>query len=414
VSERHAGETQAAQQDIALRRALSLPLLTLYGLGVTVGAGIYVLVGATAAKAGFYAPVSFLVAACVVAFTGLSYAEMGTRYPVSAGEAAYVRGGFNSSKLAALVGLMVAASGIVSSAAISIGASAYLQLFLPLPSYVLVIAIILSIGLIAVWGIFESVAFAGLFTLLEISGLGFVIFYGLTSHPDMVWDVTKLMPPLELAAWSGIFSAGLLAFFAFVGFEDIANVAEEVKDPGKTMPRAVILTLVAATLIYVAVVSVVVLSVPLDRLAGSEAPLALVFEGAGVNVAWSFNLVATAATVNGVLIQVIMASRVLYGLACQGSLPVFLKHVNPVTRTPLAATAVVVGIILVLALFLPISDLAEMTSLIVLAVFAMVNLALLRLKSVQKETPPGLFIVPVWVPMMGLLTCAGLVASALL
>ncbi len=391
-----------------LKRRLSLPLLTLYGLGVTIGAGIYVLVGATAAKAGVYAPISFLLAAAVVGFTGFSYCELGTRYPVSAGEAAYVRQGLNSRTLSLLIGLLVVCSGVVSSSAVAIGAAAYLEAFVPLSPQILTAMVILLVGLVAVWGILESVALAALFTVIEIGGLGLVVWFGLAAGPA---PAASLIPPLEADAWSGILAAGLLAFFAFVGFEDIANVAEEVKQPGWTLPRGIILTLIIATLIYFMVVSVVVLVVPMDSLVGSAAPLALIFESAGPGVRTLFSVIAIIATVNGALIQVIMASRVLYGLAAQGNLPQILAKVNGITHTPLVATGVVVAIIFVLAYFLPIGELAEMTSSIVLIVFAFVNMALLRLKWMGRPATGDVFQVPFWVPVLGLLSSGGLLLA---
>ena len=398
----------------ALKRRLTLPLLTLYGLGVTVGAGIYVLVGITAARAGFFAPISFLLAAMVVAFTGFSYSEFGTRYPVSAGEAAYVRNGLKSSVLALVVGLMVATSGVVSSAVISIGAAAYIGQLVPLSHTTLMVLVIVSLGLVAAWGILESVVVAAVFTVIEISGLLFVIWYGFTIKPDLLSEIGRLVPPLELAAWTGIASAGLLAFFAFVGFEDIANVAEEVKNPQVNLPRAVILTLLIATILYMAVVSVVSLVVPMSSLSTSAAPLALVFENAGARTQGAFTIVAFIATINGVLIQMIMASRVLYGLASQGSLPRQLTYVHPVTGTPLATTALVVAIILALALFFPIAELAESTSRVVLIVFMIVNLALLRLKLSGEPAPDNIFQVPIWVPGLGFLSSLLLLLSGFL
>jgi len=391
-----------------LKRGLSLPLVTLYGLGVTIGAGIYVLVGATAAKAGIFAPVSFILAAFVTGFTGLSYAELSTRMPVSAGEAAYVRAGFNSSTLALVVGLMVAASGVISSAAVSIGAASYLQHFISLPSWFSILLIVLVLGMTALWGIIESVSLAAIFTLVEISGLALVLYIGLTAHGDILASSDKLIPPFEPGAWSGILSASLLAFFAFVGFEDIANVAEEVKNPRHTMPWAIFLTLIISTLIYIAVVAVVVLAVPMDKLTGSAAPLALIFKNSGAGVTNTFNLIAVIATLNGVLIQMIMASRILYGLASQGELPRALAIVHPKTRTPVNATVLVILIILVLALLLPITKLAEVTSTIVLMVFTMVNLALIRLKLSGKPVAGDVFQIPTFLPFIGLLTCMAL------
>ena len=401
---------------MALKRALGLPLLILYGLGVTVGAGIYVLVGAAAAKAGLYAPVSFLLAAVVVAFTGFSYAELGARFPVSAGAAAYVRNGLNSNALALAVGAMVVATGIVSAAAISIGAVGYLRHFVDLPAPVLVAAVVLVMGLAAAWGIVESVTVAAICTAIEVAGLVLVIGFAVMHRPELLGEIDRILPPLTADAWAGIAGAGLLAFFAFIGFEGIANVAEEAVDPGRTMPRAILATLAIATLLYIAVVGAVVLAVPLDILSGSSAPLALVFEGKGRAVGRIFTAIAVFATINGVLVQMIMSSRVLYGLAAQGSLPAWLgsnqlSRVAARTRTPLVATAAIVVAVLVLALVFPIAGLAETTAVIVLVVFVLVNLALVRLKIRPGGPQAVAFRVPVWVPAVGALSSTALLCA---
>lgn len=396
-----------------LQRSISLPLLILYGLGVTVGAGIYVLIGTTAAKAGIYAPVSFLLAAIVVGFTGFTYSELSTRYPVSAGEAVYVKNGFNSSRLALIVGLMVVTSGVVSSAAIAIGATAYTNNLVDIPSPLLTSIIILILGSAAAWGVLQSVTMAAVLTMIEVGGLCFVVFYGFTIKPDMLSDIAQLIPPFDASIWTGITSAGLLAFFAFVGFEDIANMAEEVKNPRKNMPRAIIVTLLVATAIYLAVVSVVVLIVPMDQLVISVAPLELVFINANDSVRGAFSIIAILATVNGVLIQMIMATRVLYGLASKGHLPEQVAHIHPRTQTPLVATAIIVAIILGLALFLPIQELARFTATIVLCVFVLVNISLIRIKLGDKSKKNEHFCIPVWVPIAGLLSSLALLLSGL-
>ncbi len=402
-------------QTATLKRRLTLPLLVLYGLGVTIGAGIYVLVGETAAKAGLYAPVSFLVAATVVAFTGFSYAELSTRFPVSAGEAAYVREGTGSGKLALIVGLLVIASGVISSATVSLGAAAYLQTLLPMSEYILIGVVVALVALIAIWGILESVSLAALITLAEIGGLALVIYFGFSLKPDLLSELDTVVPPFSLFAWSGIFAAGLLAFFAFIGFEDMANVAEEVKDPHRNMPLGILATLIIATLIYFVVVSVAVLSVPMTELSTSSAPLALLFKDASPAIASFFSIVAFFATLNGALIQVIMASRVLYGLGKQGHLPEFFSRVNPLTGTPVQATFMIALIILGLAWFFPLGGLAEMTSAIVLTVFITVNIALIRLKWNKVADPEHhIFQVPMWVPVCGTITCLVLLAARLI
>lgn len=396
---------------VSLKRSLGLPLLILYGVGVTIGAGIYVLIGAAAARAGVYAPLSFLVAAAVAGFTAYSYAELATRFPVSAGEAVYVREGLQSPGLSNLVGFLVVTSGVVSAAAVSIGAAAYLQALFALPIKVLVVLLVAGLGLVAVWGISQSVALAGAFTLVEVGGLVFVVFYAASNTPDLPARLQQLVPPLHGDVFIGIGTASLLAFFAFVGFEDIANVAEEVRDPHKTLPRAIIATLGIAVVLYLMVVAVVVLVVPLDRLSRSAAPLSLVFGAQSKHYSTLFTMIACVATLNGVLVQIIMASRVIYGMAVKNSLPGIFREVNKRTQTPVVATVTIVAIILALALAFPIASLAKLTSMVVLGVFVLVNAALLSLKWRKVGSEHKTFSVPVVVPIMGMLTSLAMLVS---
>ncbi|MEL7031623.1 MAG: APC family permease [Pseudomonadota bacterium] len=400
-------------EEAHLRRRLTLPLLILYGLGVTVGAGIYVLVGTTAAHAGVYAPVAFLGAAIVVAFTGFSYAELSARFPVSAGEAAYVKAGLKSKRVSLVVGVLVAAVGIISASAIMVGASAYLQDLTRIDAHILTVGIALFLGGVAVLGVLESVTMAAVFTVLEILGLILVLVYGLSGHPELIQRLDELIPPLDGHIWVGIGSASLLAFFAFVGFEDLANIAEEAVNPDRNMPLAIIWTLVLATILYLLVVSVVVLTVPIYALSESAAPLNLMFADASPTLRRSFNLIASVATLNGVLIQMIMSSRVLYGLAKQDQLPTHLGYVHPRTNTPIVATGLVTAVVLALSLFIPIERLAELTSQIALAIFATVNLALIFLKRREPKQTSG-FRVPIAVPVAGFATCISLFAFGLL
>jgi len=397
-----------------LRRSLSLPLVVLYGLGVTIGAGIYVLLGATAARAGVYAPLSFVLASIVVAFSAASFAELSARFPVSAGEAAYVRAGFRSGWLALVVGFLVILSGVVSSAAVAVGSTGYLRELVDLPDAALVSIVVLGLGAVAAWGIMESVVFASLFTIIEAGALLAIVGVGIGGNPDLVFELPRVIPPIaDFGAWTAISGAGLLAFFAFIGFEDMVNLAEEVKCPERALPRAIFLTLVLATLIYFLVTSVAVLSVPLDQLAASRAPLSFVFghiTGASPVV---ITAIASVATLNGVIIQIIMASRVLYGLGKQGSLPAVFARIHTRTRTPLIATASITAVVLTLALLFPLEGLAEWTSRIVLVIFAFVNMALLLLKRRASPAPDGSFTVKIWVPFAGALTCLALLASDL-
>jgi amino acid transporter len=403
------------QRTEKLKRRLSLTLVVLYGLGVTIGAGVYVLIGEAAGQAGIYAPMAFGLAAVVMAFSAATFSEFVGRLPVSAGESAYVRFGFGSRSLALVVGTIVMLAGIVSSATISLGSAGYLgtvlSSFVDIDHDWLVILIVLFVGLIACVGILESVVFAAAMTVIEIGGLVAIIAGGFLTQPDLITQLPTVVPhSLDGAIWTGVLSAGLIAFFAFIGFEDMVNIAEEVREPERTMPRAIFITLVIATSLYFLVAAIAVLSVPPDELAASDAPLGLVF-GAVTNLPpATISAIAIIATFNGIIIQVIMASRVLYGMADQGIIPGragrILAFVPERTGTPVIATALVSAIIAVLALSFDISGLATLTSQLILAVFVVVNLALVRVKWRERTgsiAPVGthIFQVPFMVPVLG-------------
>jgi amino acid transporter len=207
-------------------------------------------------------------------------------------------------------------------------------------------------------------------------------------------------------------SASVLAFFAFVGFEDMVNVAEEVQDPQRNMPRAITITLVVATLLYITVAAAVLFALPLQELSGAEAPLALLFRDSPSTVQAGFSAIAVVATVNGVLIQMVMASRVLYGMASRGRLPRVLAQISPMTRTPTVATVIVTGLILVLSGLLPIAALASGTSQVVLIVFVFVNISLIAMK-LRETAASDSFTVPMIVPVLGALTSVGLLAISI-
>src|SRR5512143_782654 len=394
-----------------LRRRLGLPLLTLYGVGITIGAGIYVLIGAVAGHAGRYVPWSFLLAALAMAFTVGSYAELATRFPVSAGEAAYVRAAFHSRVATTLTGLITIFIGVVASATVSLGAAGYIRQFVDLPQGLVVALVLVALGLVAAWGILESVLLASLFTLIEAGGLVMIIVAGINAGIPVTSALA--IPPLDGPILSGIAYASLLAFFAFIGFEDLANVVEEAKVPHRDIPRAMVLTLVISTALYLLVAAVAISAVPAMQLAASPAPLSIVYRAvADMNPA-TISVIAIVATLNTILAQMTMASRVIYGMARQGDLPHFTGHVHPKTATPLIATAFIVAATLVLALLVPFERLAESTSLATLSVFALVNLSLLWLRHRRIHTHEPHVRMPPWVPAAGLVTCIAMMAAAI-
>jgi amino acid transporter len=348
----------------------------------------------------------------VVGFTAFSYAELATRYPVSAGESAYVDAGFGRADLAVAVGILVAISGLVSASAITVGASGYLSSLTGVEPYALILGIVTTMGLLAWWGITQSVVVAGIVTVIEILGLIVVIGWSIAMTERLGFSPKDLIPPLWGSHWSGIINATVLAFFAFIGFEDMVNVAEEVEEPRRTIPKAIIYTLVIATILYLATCIAVTMAVPMEALAGSSAPLALVFADAPEAMQISFTAIAVVATVNGVLIQMIMVSRVIYGMANRGHLPTGFARISPHTQTPSVATTFVAICILGLSLFLPIARLAEWTSQIVLCVFVCVNLALVVIKR-RAQIADDHFSIPLLVPVCGTIISGILLAVSL-
>jgi amino acid transporter len=243
------------------------------------------------------------------------------------------------------------------------------------------------------------------FTLIEIAGLLLIVWVGRDAFSAIPEALTAAPPGFDLAVLGGVASGVIFAFFAFIGFEDMVNVAEEVRDVRRNLPRAIILTLVITTLIYLVVALVVAFSLPVAQVAASEAPLALIYTEATGRSPLPISLIALIAVVNGALIQIIMGSRVLYGLAHQGQFfPVFAT-VNQHTRTPIAATVAVTGTVMVFALALPLENLARLTSLLVLLVFALVNLALVVLK-LRRPAPADAITFPIWIPAVGFIVSA--------
>ena len=390
---------------------MGLPLLVLYGLGTTIGAGIFALVGKVAGHAGMLAPLAFFIASVLAAFSAFSFAELSSRMPKSAGEALYVREGLGSRHLALLVGLFVAVAGTVSAAAIAKASAGYIGLFVALPELPTIALVIVLLGLVAAWGIAESVALAAVFTLVETGALVFLVWSGGGVLGDLGERLSAASIPTEAVVWSGVVTGAFLAFYAFLGFEDMVNVAEEVKNVRRNMPLAIAVTLLLTTVIYVLVTLVAVLAMAPEELARSEAPLADLYRRTTGGDPVLISAISIFAILNGALVQIIMASRILYGLSQQGLLPTILGKVHAGRQTPLVATALIAGLVLVLALGFPIEGLAAVTSGITLAIFATVNLALWRLKR-RLPAPAGVFQVPVWVPIAGCFVSLGFLALA--
>lgn len=388
----------------ALRRNLTLPLVTLYGLGNILGAGVYVLIGKVAGQAGYFAPFSFILASIIAGITAFSYCELSSRFPVSAGVPAYVKNGFNLPSLSLTTGLLIILTGIVSAAAIARGFTGYLAVFVELPDELVILCLLLTLCLIAIAGVAQSVSVAAVFTVLEIGGLLLILYVSAPALALLPESMDKFAQPINMNATIGIFSGVFLAFYAYIGFEDMVNLAEEVKNPRRVLPIAILLALTVASTIYVMLALNAVLIMTPTELGASTAPLADIYQVATGDNPWFISAVSLFAVVNGALIQIIMGSRVFYGLAKQGLIPAVFGRVEGLTQTPVVATVLVSVIIVIAALWLPIETLAKTTTYLLLVLFCIVNLALVRIK-LREETPAESFSVSIAIPIAGFATC---------
>ena len=392
-----------------LRRDVGLRLFVLYGTGNIIGAGIYVLVGKVVGEAGYLAPLAFVLAAVIAGLTGLSYGELAARYPVSAGEAVYLHKAFGKRWLSVAAGFLIAFAGLVSAATMARGFTGYFNQFFSVNSTLTIIVLIAVLTGIAVRGIAESARTAAVLTLLEIAGLLWIIAVASPALPGLA-DIEVASLTDGWSVWQGVFAAAFLAFFAFIGFEDMVSIAEEVRDPERNMPKGILWAFAISTTLYLLVTVVSIAVLPVDELAASEAPLADVYKAATQGSAMLISAIGLVAVVNGALIQIIKAARVFYGMSCNGWLPKFFGVVHPRTRTPLRATLIAGAVVMLLALVLPLVSLAKLTSGMVLVVFTLVNLALIRLKRME-AAPEGVPAVPMWVPVSGAIASAGILLA---
>ncbi|WP_428025323.1 APC family permease [Arcobacter sp.] len=385
-----------------LKRDVSLTLLVFYGLGNIFGAGIYVLVGKIAGISGIYIPFSFLVACIVVLFTALSYAELSSRFPYSAGEALYAKKAFNSKTLSIAIGVLISLSGIISSATILHGFNGYVSHFINLPPYITSTLVITVLCIVCILGIGHSVKVASILTVIEIFGLLYIIFIGIDKLPFETIEFSKLIPPFEISVWHTIILGAFLAFYAFIGFEDMVNIAEEVKKPTKTMPKAIIIALFVSTIIYILVAIVSILAIEPNTLAKTNSPLADVYTKLTQKEPVLLSFIGTFAVLNGALIQIIMVSRVFYGMSMNKWIPNIFSKVNEKTRTPIFATVFASISVLIFTLWLPILTLANLTSFLIFVIFTLMNIALIKIK-LQRKTPDNIISYPIYIPIIGII-----------
>ncbi|MCK8785203.1 amino acid permease [Roseomonas sp. NAR14] len=391
----------------ALHRAIGPFQLFAYTLGGMLGAGIYGLVGRAAGDLGNAVWLGFAVAMVAALLTGLSYASLGSRYPRAGGAAYVTQRAYGMRLLTWTVGLAVMASGLTSVATQSRVVAVNLLALFPVgvPPVIVALGFLMLVGGLVFRGIRESMAANIVCTAVEFLGLVLVILVGLPYWGSV--DLLEVPSPDGITA-TMLLSGAILTFFAFIGFEDSLNVAEECRDPSRTVPIGIVGAMLAATVLYMAVAVTAVSVVPYAELARAPSPLAAVTARAAPWLpGWAYIAITIFAVANTALLNYVTASRLAYGMARDGLLPKPLARVHPATRTPHVAVAVLFVLLVALMLAGDIGQLASATVLLLLTVFMIVNMALVVLQRRPGE-PRGGFEVPAFVPVLGALVCGAL------
>src|ERR671914_1288245 len=356
-----------------LRPAITRPMLLFFIIGDILGGGIYALTGEVGAEVGGAIWVAFAVAGVVAAFTAASYAELVSKYPQAAGAALYVHKAFRLPLFTFVVAFAVMCSGLASAATLATAFGGdYLVEFVDLPTVLVGLVVIAVLSLVNFRGIRESVTFNLGCTTIELIGLALVVVIGAAFVFDGGGDPGRALEFKEgesavLLAISG----ASLAFYALIGFEDSVNVAEETRAAPRTFPGTLFLGLGIAGVVYLLVTVIASMAVPTDTLAGSDGPLLEVVQVGPLSMSTQvFAAIALFAVTNGALINMIMASRLLYGMSIQGIVPGVFSKVLPHRRTPWVAIAFTTALAMILVSTGDLSTLADMTVLLLLIVFA--------------------------------------------
>lgn len=400
-----------------LRRALGLFETTVAGVGIILGVGIYALIGVAAGIVGNAIWLSFVVGAIVAAFTGLSYAELSTIWPKAGAEYVYTERTFGRA-LAFLIGWLIVVGTMFAAATVSLGFARYLtkivglplapEIFLPLVATLLIIIL----SLINFYGIRETAWTAAIMTVIEASGLLLVIAVGLPK-----FSAVNYFELPTYADTASILRAAALLSFAYLGFESVTRFAEETKNPKRTVPTALLLSLAICAVIYILVGLSAVSVINWRKLAASKAPLAeVVFAALGEDVAIVLTLIALFATANTTLLMLVTDTRILYGMASEGVFPEQIARIHPTRKTPWVAAAVVGAFSVVFIWIGEIEFAANATNFTVFVTFAVINLAVIWLRYAQPnarrpfKVPLNIKQFPI-LPVLGVATCTILMIS---
>lgn len=378
-----------------LKRTLGPVQLTFYSIGVIVGAGVYSVIGAASAIAQQSMWLSFVVGGFVALLTALSYAEMATSFPTAGAEYSYVRRALpQASWLAFVVAMVILIGASATAATVAVAFGGYLREFVEIPALVSALLLLAGCTALNVVGLRESSWANIAFTLIEVGGLLLVIAAGLSKESPAV-----SLQPLSL---DGTIEAAAVLFFVYLGFEEVANLAEEVKDPARNIPRALFFSIAVTTGLYVMVaLTVLSLATPAE-LAGSDAPLTRAIQNVWPNAGPVMSAIALFATANTVLITIIATSRLLFSMARDGVIHRSFAMLSSGRQTPAAAALVTLVVAAMLVPLGNVKTLAEASSFAALLAFLVVNatLIVLRYREPKHQRP---FRVPISLGSMPML-----------
>jgi APA family basic amino acid/polyamine antiporter len=390
-------------EKVELKRVLGLWEVTLSGVGIILGAGIYALIGEAAGLAGNAVWMAFAISALVALFTGLSYAELSSMFPKASAEYEYTSQAFGR-RLAFVIGWLIIFSGAIGAATVALGFAGYFNALLGAPQILSALMLVLILSGIIFVGIKQSAWIAIVFTLIEALGLVIIIVLGI----PYLGSVDYLEMPF---GFSGLFQASALIFFAFIGFEEIVKLSEEAIDPERTIPRALIMAITASIVLYVLVALSAVSVLGWQELSLSDAPFAdIAYAALGKNAFFVLSIIALFSTTNTVLLMLLAASRIIYGMADSSSLPEDLSRVHPVTRTPWIAILVSMILCMGFVLLGDIAFVANVNNFTVFVTFITINAALIFLRYRKPEISKP-FKVPLAIDRFPLLPFLGLILN---
>ncbi len=361
-----------------LNRTLGLPMLIFYGTGMILGAGIYSIIGRASAQTGETLWLGFVLAGISALLTALSYAELSTMFPKAGAEFTYLRETFKKRKwIGSTAGIAMAFSGAATAATVALSFAGYLNQFFNSPEALVALIVLLVFSAVAIAGIRQSGWVTVVSTLIEVGGLIFIIYLGLTS--EKFGNALETMPHL------GTLSGSALIIFSFFGFENIVNLAEETKDPEKNLPRAILISVIVSTILYVLVsLSALALLSPQD-LAKSDAPLMDVARVVSDKYGKILGAVALFSTANTALISLIGASRILYSMGEEKALPEMASKLLPKAKTPWIASLIVLAAAASLIPLGKLETVASVSSLTTMIAFFSINIALIFLRYSQSS-----------------------------